>query len=309
MDTQPARYYAYFTGTAEGEDDELEVLVESWDDDGRAPILDQEEGRLVVAKDLPGFRRVERYSEPQVRGVLPGGNWRLRAKEGPSPPTAARLPGHRVPRLRHVRPARHTPSLPQRPREDHIGGARPLPVGLTKQSDPASLVRRDRAWEAREELPADVQRAAYGPSGDGSGGCLKEAVRRFGGGLPPPDAHVFNQLTGTALEASRRNPTVRRAMRQWSACMRKAGFDYFDALAAAGDRRWAHGGRATSDERATAERDVACKEETRLVQLWTAAESRIQRHLIQAHSAALRQAKARNEHWLAAARRVLSFSG
>jgi hypothetical protein len=84
MDTQPARYYAYFTDAADGEDDELEVLVESWDDDGRALILDQEEGRLVVAKDRPGFLRVERYNEPQVRGVLPGGNWRLRAKEGPS---------------------------------------------------------------------------------------------------------------------------------------------------------------------------------------------------------------------------------
>ena len=72
MDTQPARYYAYFTDTdaAEGEDDELEVLVEAWDDDGRALILDQEEGCLAVAKDRPGFRRVKRYNEPQVRGVL-----------------------------------------------------------------------------------------------------------------------------------------------------------------------------------------------------------------------------------------------
>jgi hypothetical protein len=86
MDTQQGRYYAYFTDieAAEGEDGELEVLVESWDDDGRAVVLDQEEGRLVVAKDRPGFRRVERYNEPQVRGVLPGGNWRLRKKGDPS---------------------------------------------------------------------------------------------------------------------------------------------------------------------------------------------------------------------------------
>ncbi|MFG3142433.1 hypothetical protein ACGFZA_40280 [Streptomyces sp. NPDC048211] len=86
MDTQRVRYYAYFTDSeaAEGEDDELEVRVESWDDDGRALVLDQEEGRLVVAKDRPGFRRVERYEEPQVRGVLPGGNWRLRKKDSPS---------------------------------------------------------------------------------------------------------------------------------------------------------------------------------------------------------------------------------
>jgi hypothetical protein len=86
MDTQRVRYYAYFTNAdaAEGEDDELEVLVESWDADGRALVLVPEEGRLVAAADRPGFLRVERYEVPQVRGVLPGGNWRLRAKEGPS---------------------------------------------------------------------------------------------------------------------------------------------------------------------------------------------------------------------------------
>ncbi|MER5853352.1 hypothetical protein ABT126_42175 [Streptomyces sp. NPDC002012] len=86
MDTQRVRYYAYFTDSdaAEGEDDELEMLVESWDTDGRALVLVPEEGRLVAAKDRPGFLRVERYEEPQVRGVLPGGNWKLRQKNGPS---------------------------------------------------------------------------------------------------------------------------------------------------------------------------------------------------------------------------------
>ncbi|WP_327259799.1 hypothetical protein [Streptomyces sp. NBC_01240] len=62
----------------------LRRLVESWDADGRALVLDQEEGRLVAAKDRPGFLRVERYEEPQVRGVLPGGNWRLRKENDAS---------------------------------------------------------------------------------------------------------------------------------------------------------------------------------------------------------------------------------
>ncbi|MFJ6000324.1 hypothetical protein [Streptomyces sp. NPDC092370] len=86
MDTQRVRYYAYFTNAdaAEGEDDELELLVESWDADGRALVLVPEEGRLVAAMDRPGFLRVERYEVPQVRGVLPGGNWKLRKKDGPN---------------------------------------------------------------------------------------------------------------------------------------------------------------------------------------------------------------------------------
>jgi hypothetical protein len=58
----------------------VEVLVEPWDADGRALILGHEEGRLVAAKDQPGFLRVERYEEPRLRGVLPGGNWKVRKR-------------------------------------------------------------------------------------------------------------------------------------------------------------------------------------------------------------------------------------
>ncbi|MFB8443597.1 hypothetical protein ACFC7A_31585 [Streptomyces niveus] len=86
MTTQPARYNAYFTDpeAAAGDHDEFDVPVESWDEDGRALILDQEKGQLVVARDEPGFLRVERYEEPQVRGVLPGGNWKLGKRGGPT---------------------------------------------------------------------------------------------------------------------------------------------------------------------------------------------------------------------------------
>ncbi|MFF1725321.1 hypothetical protein [Streptomyces sviceus] len=38
----------------------------------------------MAATGRPGFLRVERYEVPQVRGVLPGGNWKLRKKDGPN---------------------------------------------------------------------------------------------------------------------------------------------------------------------------------------------------------------------------------
>jgi len=49
-----------------GEDNEREVLVDAWGEEGRALILDQEEGQLVTAKDRPGFLCVERHEVPQV---------------------------------------------------------------------------------------------------------------------------------------------------------------------------------------------------------------------------------------------------
>ncbi|MFC8273808.1 hypothetical protein ACFUJR_15045 [Streptomyces sp. NPDC057271] len=81
MDTERVRYDAYFTNPDDDED-ELIFPVASWDRNGMALILDEEGGQLVVAKELEGFLRVERYEVPQVRAVLPGGNWRLRKKDG-----------------------------------------------------------------------------------------------------------------------------------------------------------------------------------------------------------------------------------
>lgn len=176
--------------------------------------------------------------------------------------------------------------------------------GYHPPPDLPAIARRDRAWDERDRLPAAVQRAAYGPTGQG--GCLKTAQRQLGGGSPPPDFHAFNQLTGTALNASQRDPTVRRAMRKWSACMAKAGFRYSDAFAAAGSRRWEKTKHPTRTELATAESDVACKGRANLVRVWAAAEVRIQQSLIRENAGRLHRAKARTERWLAAARRALT---
>ncbi|MFI6768018.1 hypothetical protein [Streptomyces sp. NPDC050355] len=178
--------------------------------------------------------------------------------------------------------------------------------GYHPRPDPPSVVRRNRAWDEREALPAEVQRAAYGRSG--KDGCLKSAQHQLVGDTAPPDYHAFNQLTGTALETSRRTPEVRDALRTWHTCMAKAGFDYPDPFAAAGSERW-ETAAPTATERATARRDVACQKSAKLVTVWAAAETRIQHRLIQQNTNRLHEAKARKDRWLAAARRVLKREG
>lgn len=174
--------------------------------------------------------------------------------------------------------------------------------GYHPRPDPPSVIRRSRAWDARETLPAVVRRAAYGPSG--KGGCLKATDRQLVGDTAPPDYHAFNQLTGTALETSRRTPEVRDALRGWRTCMAKAGFDYPDPYAAAGSERW-ETAEPTPVELATARADVTCQKSAKLVTVWAAAEARVQHRLIRQNADRLHEAKARKDRWLAAARRVL----
>ncbi|MFK0263628.1 hypothetical protein ACIQU1_20150 [Streptomyces angustmyceticus] len=178
--------------------------------------------------------------------------------------------------------------------------------GYHPHPDPPSVVRRSRAWDEREALPAEVQRAAYGPSG--TGGCLKTADHQLVGDTALPSHRAFNELTGKALEASRRTPEVRDALRRWHTCMAKAGYDYPDPYAAAGNKRWKTA-EPTPAERATARADVTCQKSAKLVTVWAAAETRVQQRLIQQNTDRLHEAKARKDRWLAAARRVLRREG
>ncbi|MFF3743066.1 hypothetical protein [Streptomyces kronopolitis] len=187
-----------------------------------------------------------------------------------------------------------------------VVAAEAVRYGYHPPPDPASVVRRNHAWDEREGLPAAVQRAAYGPSG--KGGCLKAAQHQLVGDTAPPDYHAFNQLTGTALDASRHAPEVRRAVRGWHACMAKEGFDYPDPLSAAGSQRW-NTAEPTPAERHTARADVACQQSAQLVTVWAAAETRIQRQLIRHHTDRLHEAEARKNRWLTAAYRVLNRAG
>ncbi|MGI5262314.1 hypothetical protein [Streptomyces angustmyceticus] len=178
--------------------------------------------------------------------------------------------------------------------------------GYHPHPDPPSVVRRSRAWDAREALPAEVQRAAYGPSGEG--GCLKTADHQLVGDTPLPGHRTFNELTGKALETARRTPEVRDALRRWRTCMATAGYDYPDPYAAAGNKRWKTA-EPTPGELATARTDVTCQKSAKLVTVWAAAETRVQHRLIRQNADRLREAKALKDRWLAAARHVLSHEG
>ncbi|MEU1036591.1 hypothetical protein ABZ402_49965 [Streptomyces mirabilis] len=71
MDTQRVCYYAYFTNpdATESEEDELEMLVETWSDDGVALVLDEEGLALCGAHSrTPCMTRFIRFSARRGTG-------------------------------------------------------------------------------------------------------------------------------------------------------------------------------------------------------------------------------------------------
>lgn len=48
------------------------VAVEAWDDEGRALVVNPEQGRLVPAEDKPGFEVVY---DSHLISIIPGGKW------------------------------------------------------------------------------------------------------------------------------------------------------------------------------------------------------------------------------------------
>jgi hypothetical protein len=100
----------------------------------------------------------------------------------------------------------------------------------------------------------------------------------------PFDAPQYNGYVAKAFDASRRDPDVKEAVRAWSTCMKRGGFDYRDPSSSAGDTDWAKTTRPYSRELATAAADVGCKKETRLVTIWAKADTRIQQAVIRDHA-------------------------
>jgi hypothetical protein len=225
---------------------------------------------------------------------------------------------HRALLTRCLRPFGLT--LPQPDR-----GSPPDPAGVPPQgrngrrygiTDVASA----RVWGYR--LPPATGRPSASPavtadpllhvlSGDGyrivrglrvpDGGCHAEARRQLAAAAPPAaDMFLAQRLSVQSHAGSRASPSVSAAFGAWSECMRTRGYDYADPLAVAGDP--AFRGPVSTDEVTTALADIACKQTTRLVAVWTAAETRIQLDQISRHAAALAAIRRANDGQLAVAR-------
>ncbi|MFJ7422810.1 hypothetical protein ACIQXD_30030 [Streptomyces uncialis] len=133
------------------------------------------------------------------------------------------------------------------------------------------------------------------------GGCSGWAPRKVGAeGL---DFSLVSRLNYESLARSQEKPKVRAALRSWSRCMKKKGYEVaipFDAIHLTTGK-----GNGSEKAVAIALADIDCKKSTDLVSVWYRVDSGIQREQIEQHRAGLETSRKRNEAAVRTAERLL----
>jgi hypothetical protein len=138
------------------------------------------------------------------------------------------------------------------------------------------------------------------------GGCLGEARRTLGAGVPSSlDGARFAELDIQLFSAAQADGRVQAAMARWRTCMAESGYDYADVWVANDDVRWTAPAPSPA-EIATATADVACRKQTDLVPTWLAVESAYQRRAISERASEFDALKTGKRVRLNNATRVLS---
>ncbi|WLW52099.1 hypothetical protein [Streptomyces sp. YU58] len=150
---------------------------------------------------------------------------------------------------------------------------------------------------------ADSQpaRAEYQGKKLHAGGCAGWSTRRLK--VNESDAGYVSQLASTSLSESRSRKPVTKAIKDWSACMKKQGRSAADPYRAM-EQGYAKGDGTTQDAIELALDDIDCKKQTRLVEVWFKEESAIQQRLIKENKDQLAAVKTRMSKVLAAAEAV-----
>ena len=119
------------------------------------------------------------------------------------------------------------------------------------------------------------------------GGCLEEARVKLAEGAPKSaDPDLVIKLEQDARVRSEQDSRVRKAFADWSACMKKAGYDYSGPMDANDDRAFATP-TPTEKEFAVAMADVKCKQQTNLVNIWATVETAYQKRHVERNKSAL----------------------
>lgn len=119
------------------------------------------------------------------------------------------------------------------------------------------------------------------------GGCSAEARRVvYRDHDKEPGIAVAQQIDIDGYKLSLQESRVLEAFSAWSQCMKSSGYSYTSPLEVTDDPEFADAD-SSGRERAVAQADVKCKLKVRLPQTWLAAESAIQKEMIQKNQFAL----------------------
>jgi hypothetical protein len=200
---------------------------------------------------------------------------------------------------------------PSSPNERRYGLTDPGSAAI-KGYHRAETVPRVRAAElsADEELvlfgpqPARARAATFRGRRVPDRGCAGEAQHRLAGDGQLGDSAALVRINVDGWELAKADPRVQAVFGEWSGCMKRAGLQYADPMAANNDRRF-RTAAPTRSEIATAVADVECKRQTNVVGVWFAVEEAVQRDILASGDHDVHRIERAKRDQLAAADRVL----
>ncbi|MGW3726096.1 hypothetical protein [Streptomyces sp. NPDC000851] len=112
-------------------------------------------------------------------------------------------------------------------------------------------------------------------------GCVGAANREID--ADAIQARAALELANAAFVKSKEDPKVVKAFADWSACMKRSGYNYKQPLDASDDSKFS-GTEVSSEEISTATADITCRQKTNVAWIWFQAESALQKSAIEDHA-------------------------
>lgn len=138
-----------------------------------------------------------------------------------------------------------------------------------------------------QAVTEETGQSSYGGQQVPDGGCIGEARRTIERGAPAvADPQLGTELSHDSWLRSQQDSRVRAAVGRWSACMKRAGFEYADPLKANDDPLFVSPEPSTK-EIAVAVVDVGCKRESDVVKTWATVEAPYQKRALNRNAEAL----------------------
>ncbi|ARF83315.1 hypothetical protein ACIG0C_33305 [Kitasatospora aureofaciens] len=139
--------------------------------------------------------------------------------------------------------------------------------------------------------------------------CHQDAQTRLTGGATFGSSPIGEQINSRSYTKAADDDRVKAAFTAWSACMKNAGYTYASPIDAYNDPHWQGTSTAGQQEIATAQADIACKQQTNLIGTWYAVDAAYQQQQIHAHQSELDRDRTAEQQQLTAARKALGQSG
>ncbi|MFD4372615.1 hypothetical protein [Streptomyces sp. NPDC058486] len=234
---------------------------------------------LAEAQDVLIDQCMKRYGYRFAlrKGRSSGGDNTLRY--GVSSPERAARYGYENPELAN---------RPQKPPARQMGPNEKLVLHGEAQVDPSKPVPMSQEEAENSELGVITVAGQKVPAG----GCSREGfLKLYAPTRDSVDIMVPQNFGMDAYARSQEDSRVREAIKGWSACMAKAGYETDDPVSPQNDLGFADTTLDGSKAVSAATKDVACKKETNLVGIWSTVETAYQKRLIEQNAETLDNAR------------------